>query len=94
MILGQNIRFPLGEVDILAEASGTIVLVEVKTHTRLTAVHPIYKVNVAKQRKLWQLARLVSARYPARNIRIDAITVYWEHGQEEPIVTHYENILN
>lgn len=70
----------------------TVVLVEVKTQTSGALIDPIYKISPAKQRKLGLLAAIISAKYPERNIRIDAVTLYWNQSGE-PIITHYENIL-
>ena len=93
-LLGQNVMFSFGEIDILMQDGETIVLVEVKTHKKQSPIDPIYKINLAKQRKLWQLARALTTRYPNRNIRVDAVTVYWKTGQETPVITHYINILS
>lgn len=92
-ILARNLTVRLGEIDILARYDGTIVIVEVKAQAKGELIDPIYKVNPAKQRKLSLLARLISARYPNSNIRLDAITLYWKPGSDLPIITHYENIL-
>ena len=71
--------------------NSTVVLVEVKSQRSASLIDPIYKVSPAKQRKLHLLASIVAAKNPSRNVRIDAVTLYWD--QEKPIITHYENIL-
>jgi len=89
--LARNLRLKQGEIDLLMSDQTTVVVIEVKSQTSNRLLDPIYKISPAKQRKLWLLASLVAARYPDRNIRIDAVTVYWEGGK--PIITHYQNIL-
>ena len=55
-ILEQNYTCPLGEIDIIAEENGTIVIVEVKTRTSNLYSTPAEAVNYYKQHKLQQLA--------------------------------------
>lgn len=88
--LGRNLTFKVGEIDLLMKDGATIVVVEVKTNRVTSAIDPIYKISPAKQRKLWQLARVIALKYPNRNIRIDAVTLYWS---PEPRLQHYENII-
>ncbi len=89
-LLKRNWTLPLGEVDLVLQDGATLVLAEVKTYAAASAIDPVYKIGPAKQRKLWQLARLAAARYPDRNIRIDAVTVCCTGT---PVIRHYENIL-
>lgn len=88
--LARNLTFRMGEIDLLMCDNLTIVIIEVKTLRMAGGIDPIYKISPAKQRKLWQLARLISAKYPERNIRIDAVTLYWS---PEPRLQHYKNII-
>ena len=92
-ILSHNVTVRMGEIDILAQDGDIIVLVEVKTQTSAALLDPIYKITPAKQRKLRLLAQVIAARYPNRNIRIDAVTLYWKPGSEHPTITYYENII-
>ena len=90
--LARNLRFRQGEIDVLMEDGETVVLVEVKAQTSAVLIDPVYKISPAKRRKLGLLAALISAKYPERNVRIDAVTLYWNQSGS-PIITHYENIL-
>ena len=90
-LLGRNVRTTIGEIDLLMQDCETIVVVEVKSLSRKGAIDPIYKIDAAKQAKLWKLARQISARNPEQNVRIDAVTLYWE--AETPVLTHYKNII-
>ena len=93
VILARNLRFPCGEIDILVQdADGTIVIVEVKASEHSHAERsPIDRITPQKQRKLMQLAYQVAARYPDTNIRIDAVSLYWQGG--EPQISHFLNII-
>lgn len=89
--LARNLTFKLGEIDLLMQDGATIVVVEVKTNRVTSVIDPVYKISPAKQRKLWQLARLIAVKYPNSNIRIDAVTLYWS---PEPRLQHYQNIIS
>lgn len=91
-ILQRNWRIPAGEIDILAKIQDEIVVVEVKTQSSATYSDPVYKVDAAKQRKLRLLMRIIAARYPDQNIRLDVITIYWHNSQ--PVITHLQDVLS
>jgi len=92
LLLTHNFVSRIGEIDILMQDEQVIVLVEVKTLSQARDFDPIDQIDTAKQVKLRQLAQEISGRYPGYNVRIDAVTVYWQ-SEAEPIVTHFENIL-
>ena len=92
-IMARNLVLNIGEIDILAQKEGEIVLVEVKTQKSASIIDPIYKIDPAKQRKLRQLAKIIAAKYPSQNVRIDAITVYWKQLEATPVITHLQNII-
>ena len=92
-LLAQNWVVKQGEVDLLmVSPDDAIVIVEVKSVTRLGEIHPLHKIGPQKQRKLALLAQVVAARYPDQNIRIDAITVYWKQSGE-PVLQHFSSIM-
>lgn len=96
MILGRNVRYRVGEIDILAKDGETIVVVEVKTlQSARAGYNPIDRIDTAKQRKLRLLASVVAAGNPDCDVRVDAFAVYWEDGDtdREPVLTHYKNII-
>ena len=92
-ILGRNLRYCFGEIDLLAQDDQVVVVVEVKTQKTATYSDPVYKVDRAKQRKLHQLASLVAIQYSGRNVRVDVVTISWNQAGE-PIITHLENVLS
>ena len=89
--LARNLTLRQGEIDLLMADGETVVVVEVKTQTSGILIDPVYKISPAKQRKLSLLAAVISAKYPERNVRVDAVTLYWDRSGK-PVITHYENI--
>jgi putative endonuclease len=65
-IIDRNVRFPVGEIDIVAQLGEEIHFVEVKTRSSVFFAHPIESVTPAKQRRVrsaaaWFLARLTGS---------------------------------
>lgn len=85
----RNLNLKIGEIDLLMEHNHDIIIVEVKTQTSATFTDPVSKLTTTKIRKLWQLARIISARYPNRNIRLEAVTLYWKPEAKQPTITLY-----
>lgn len=89
-ILGRNLRFKFGEIDILAEDGEDVVLVEVKTKTTEEFGEPFEEIDYFKKQKLWQLARFLNQKYPGKNIRIDVIGI---KSETRPEVEYIKNAL-
>ena len=89
-ILGQNLRYKFGEIDILAQDEEDIVLVEVKTKSGDEFGEPSEEVDYFKRKKLWQLARFINQKYPSKNIRIDVISIKMN---ENPELEHIKNAV-
>lgn len=89
-ILGQNLRFRFGEIDILAEEKEDIVLVEVKMKSSDEFGEPVEEIDYFKKRKLKQLAQAISQKYPDRNIRIDVVGV---KAGKKPAIEHIEGAV-
>jgi len=95
-ILGKNLRFKIGEIDLLARSADGcfLVLVEVKTRefSKDDGFLPEYRVGRDKQRKQVQLARLLMKKYglSSERIRFDVIGVQNPRGRS-PIINHYVN---
>lgn len=89
VLLEHNLVFKQGEIDLLMMDGEVVVLVEVKTKKKADFADPIYQITPAKQRKLRLLGSIIAARYPDKQIRIDAVTVV----TEKPTITHLQNIL-
>jgi len=82
-ILGRNISYPFGEIDILAQDKGTIVIVEVKSVRGggWGSAHDL--VRYRKQQKLKLLALAIEKDYPRSDIRVDVIGI--DNGKIEHI---------
>lgn len=76
-ILERNLRFRAGEIDLVAEESGTLVFVEVKTRTGTSFGSAAEAVTVGKQKRLIRLAGLYLARRGGTPppCRFDVVTV-------------------
>lgn len=78
-ILDRNWRCPQGELDIVAETAGSLVVVEVKARTSEAFGHPFEAIDRRKATRLWRLAMAWIAVHPdearSRRLRIDAIAL-------------------
>jgi putative endonuclease len=93
-IIIRNFRCELGEIDIIARDGKTLVFVEVKTRAYDDPT-PEEQVNVIKQQKLTQVAKLYLSRYgiPQPPARFDVVAVVWPSGQP-PIIRHEEGAFD
>lgn len=90
-ILVTNLRSRFSEGDIVARDGDTIVLVEVKTRSSNFA-DPITAITPTKLRRLRRVLNYLAGQYPNRDIRLDAVTIYWK-PDSKPLLTHYESIV-
>ena len=63
-ILDRNVRYKMGEIDIVAQIDDTICFVEVKARTRMDYGMPRDAVDARKQWKLIRCAQLYLKRHP------------------------------
>jgi putative endonuclease len=91
-ILARNWRCAHGEIDIVAERSGDVAVVEVKTRSSTMYGHPFDAITPAKAARLRRLAGLwcEEARVPPRSLRVDAIAVIAPAGiaDRDAVVEH------
>lgn len=90
-ILGRNLNLKVGEIDILAEDRGAIVIVEVKTVRGSGFGLAQDLVRFKKQNKLKLLANAVSQKYPNRTLRIDVVGIDFSSTQAK--VEHIQNAV-
>ena len=76
-ILGRNLRYPHGEIDIVARRGGIVAFVEVRTRATADPIPPEQTVTPPKQRHLRSAARQYLARHPDPELsyRFDIIGV-------------------
>ncbi len=76
-IIARNWRCPQGEIDIVAERDGTLVVVEVKTRRSDAFGHPFEAIDKRKAARLWRVAMAWLAAHPdlarGHRLRVDAI---------------------
>jgi len=90
-IIMRNFRCDLGEIDIIARQTKTLVFVEVKTRAYDDPT-PEDQVNLVKQQQIIQAAKYYLARYgvPQPPSRFDVVAIVWPSGQP-PIIRHTEH---
>ena len=73
-ILGFRLRTPEGEIDLLAQRGGVLVVVEVKSRGTLEAA--LEAVTPAQRGRLRRAARAMAARRSMRpNVRLDLVAL-------------------
>lgn len=77
-ILAKNYRIRSAEIDIIAESSGVVVFVEVKTRSSARYGLAAEAVNVRKQKKIIEAASvfLQDEKYSECACRFDVIEIY------------------
>lgn len=91
-ILERNLKLFCGEIDILAEDHGTIIIIEVKTVRGSGWGSAAELVRRKKQQKLRLLAAAIGKEYPGKNIRIDVVSVDFS-GYGEYKIDHLKNAV-
>lgn len=78
-VLARNWRCRAGEIDLVVEGGGAIVVVEVKTRRGEAFGHPFEAIDARKRARLWRLAAAWAGdhrdRMQGRRLRIDAIGI-------------------
>ena len=87
VLIGQNIRLFCGEIDLLMQDKKELVIVEVKTKSDTSFGFAAEMITYKKKRKLLQLAKALTQKFPKRNIRIDVVAV------DEENIEHIESAV-
>jgi len=90
-IIGTNLNFGFGEIDILARNKSDIVVVEVKAKSTREFGAGFEMVNFYKQKKLLMLAKNLQKKYPKATIRIDVVSV--DLSLSPPEIKHFINAV-
>lgn len=92
-ILSRNYSCALGELDLVALDGACLVFVEVRSTGTEDGEKPALSVDVAKQRRLTNLALhyLQKRRLLDRAARFDVLTLTWPAEAREPRITHYRH---
>ena len=99
-VIARNLRLPHGEIDLLCleKATGTAVIVEVKSRAYAPGtrdIDPLASITARKQAKLLTLAKAIRKRpeYATRPIRIDIVAVRFEEGKRRARIMHYSGCV-
>ncbi|MDU0477968.1 YraN family protein [Staphylococcus chromogenes] len=87
-ILGRNVSYPCGEIDLIVELGTEVVFVEVKTRSTL-AFGSAEAITPSKFHRMKRAAAQWLNGQPLRNVRFDAVVVDLSADEE---ITHYEGI--
>ena len=84
-IVAQNVRCPLGEIDLIARDGKTLVFVEVKSHFAAGYGVPQEMVSRSKQKRLTRLARWYLKQHRLENqpARFDVVAISWKDAKPE-----------
>ena len=94
-ILARDWRSRLGQIDIVAEDDGTLVIVEVKARRGTAFGLPQEAVDARKQRKLRTLAEVYrsQARKREQPYRIDVVALLLDDDLDVTKVEHIRNAV-
>jgi len=97
-ILGRNLKFRQGELDIVAQKGDCIAFIEVKTRRTDESGQPFEAVKPAKMRRIVSMAETWLRREKLGNesefaFRFDIISIVWPEG-EPPKIQHLENAFD
>lgn len=83
-IIERNFKTRIGEIDLIADDSGTLVFIEVKTRESIAYGKPFEAVNYLKKRKIANVALLYLKRLKeVPPCRFDVVSIYYDNGKPE-----------
>lgn len=90
-VVAQNVVYPFGEIDIVAEDKKYLVFIEVKYRHQLTYGYPLEAVNKNKQRKIIRAAHAYLQRYrgPLPYCRFDVLSMSGDLS--DPVIEYVED---
>ena len=91
-ILGQSVRTPYSEIDIIAKQGDTIIFIEVKTRTSNKMGLPEESITSRKREHMIACAEHYAAEYEIDHWQIDVIAIEGKPGFT-PKVTYFENAI-
>ena len=82
LIEQQNVRYPVGEIDIVAREGQTLCFVEVRSTSSLQWGGPLATIDARKRRRLIQAARwyLSRCRILPPETRFDVVAISWDQA--------------
>lgn len=95
-LMGQNVRTPYGEIDLICFNGGRIVFVEVKTRSSTRFGYPEESITEQKKAHMLAAAQFYLQQHPDMigDWQIDVLAIERTSQQEGPKITHFENVLS
>ena len=92
VVIQQNFRCMLGEIDIIAKENGVTVFVEVRSRGSGTYGLPQESVGFKKKNKLRKLAYYYIAKYDiSGDCRFDVLAIMFEQNNVVKSIEHFRN---
>jgi putative endonuclease len=91
-IVGQNVRTPYGEIDIIAKMDDDFLFVEVKTRTSNKMGLPEESITARKRGHMVACAEHYAMEHEIDRWQIDVISIEGKPGST-PKVTYFENAI-
>lgn len=91
-VIGQNVRTPYGEIDVVAKQGDITLFVEVKTRTTNKMGLPEDSITVRKREHMIACAEHYAAEHEIDYWQIDVISIEGKPGST-PKVTYFENAI-
>jgi putative endonuclease len=81
-IVERNVRFPIGEIDIVAREGRTLCFVEVRSTSSQQWGGPLASITDRKRQRLLRCARWYLRYRPpqADELRFDVVAIEWREG--------------
>jgi putative endonuclease len=95
-IVARNYRCPHGELDLVGVDSGCVVFVEVRSTGTEDLTKTAASVDLAKQRRLTNLALHFLQRHRLLNhpARFDVLILSWPSDRGEPVISHHRHAFD
>jgi putative endonuclease len=95
-ILARGLDLRLGELDLIAVDTRTVVFVEVKTRSSCDAGHPADAIDSLKEHRMTQaaLAYLKAHNLLQHAARFDVVAITWPENSRRPTIEHFKNAFS
>lgn len=91
-VVGQNVRTPYGEIDIVTKQADITIFVEVKTRTSKVMGLPEESITARKREHMVACAEHYAAEHEIDHWQIDVISIEGKPGTI-PVITYFENAI-
>jgi putative endonuclease len=92
IVLGQNIRTPYGEIDIIAQKENVTIFIEVKALTSSKNFFPEHQITARKREHMLNAAEHYATENKIDQWQVDVIAIEGKQ-MTKPKITHFENAI-